>query len=81
MAENQKFEEIIKKRMEEFFTHNPGRAAYLGKEEYEMEVEPGTEGHIKENLKRFSQWIDELKQLDIEELNFENQISLKAMEY
>ncbi|NVM37909.1 MAG: DUF885 domain-containing protein, partial [Candidatus Lokiarchaeota archaeon] len=60
---------------------NPRIAVLFGKEEYEKVVESGTKEHIVENLKWFSQWIDELKQLDIEKLNFENKISLKAMEY
>jgi len=81
MDENQKFEEITNKRMKDFFERNPTIAARLGKEEYEKEVEPGTKEHLVENLKQFSVWIDELKQLDIEKLNFENQISLKAIEY
>ncbi|MFX1254040.1 MAG: DUF885 domain-containing protein [Promethearchaeota archaeon] len=80
MDENQKFEELINKRMEEFFKHNPGIATYLGKEEYEKEVEPGTKEHIEENIERFGQWIDEIKQLDFEKLNLDNQLSVKVME-
>jgi len=81
MDENQKFEQIINGGMEEYFKRNPRIAVQFGKEEYEKEVESGTKEHIVENLKWFSEWIDELKQLDIEKLNFENQISLKAMDY
>ena len=81
MDQNQKFEEIVNSGLEEYFKRNSRIAVQFGKEEYEKEVESGTKEHIAENLKWFSQWIDELKQLDIEKLNFENQISLKAMEY
>lgn len=81
MDENQKFGDIVNRGMEEYFKRNATIATRLGKEEYEKEVESGTKEHIVENLKQFSKWIDELKQLDIEKLNFENQISLKAMEY
>ena len=81
MDENKKFELIVNEGMEEYFKRNPRIAISFGKEEYEKEVESGTKEHIEENLKWFSQWIDELKQLDIEKLNFENKISLKAMEY
>ncbi len=81
MDENQKFEEIVNKGMEEYFKRNPRIAVYFGKEEYEKEVESGTKEHIEENLTWFGQWINELKQLDGEKLNFENKISLKVMEY
>lgn len=81
MDENQQFELIVNEGIEEYFKRNPRIAVKLGKEEYEKEVESGTKEHIAENLKWFSQWIDELKQLDIKKLNFENQISIKAMEY
>ncbi|MBA7558181.1 hypothetical protein ES705_50974 [subsurface metagenome] len=53
----------------------------FGKEEYEKVVESGTAEHIKENLKWFTEWIDELKQINNAKLSFENQITLKAMEY
>ncbi|TKJ19573.1 MAG: hypothetical protein CEE43_14785 [Promethearchaeota archaeon Loki_b32] len=81
MDENQKFEEIVNRGLEEYFKRNPRIAVQFGKEEYEKEVESGIKEHLVENLKWFSEWIDELKQLDVEKLNFENQISLKAMEY
>ena len=81
MIENQKFEVIVNKGMEEYFKRNPRKAVQLGKEEYECVVEPGTREHLVEKLTFFSEWLDELKQLDGEKLNFENQISLKAMEY
>jgi uncharacterized protein (DUF885 family) len=81
MDENQKFEDIVNRGIEEYFKRNPRIAVKFGKEEYEKEVESGTKEHIVENLKFFSKWIDELKQLDVEELNFENQISLKSMDY
>ncbi len=81
MDESQKFEEIVNRGLEEYFKRNKRIAVQFGKEEYEKEVESGTKEHIVENLKWFSEWIDELKQLDVEKLNFENQISLKAMEY
>ena len=81
MDENQKFEDIVNRGMEEYFKRNPRVAVKLGKEEYERVVESGTKEHIVENHKWFTQWIDELKQLDGEKLNFENQISLKAMDY
>jgi uncharacterized protein (DUF885 family) len=81
MDENQKFKEIVNTGIEEYFKRNPRIAVEFGKEEYEKEVESGTAEHIMENLKWFSQWIDELKQLDTEKLNFENEISLKALEY
>ncbi|MHA2473512.1 MAG: DUF885 domain-containing protein [Promethearchaeota archaeon] len=81
MDENQKFENIISRGMEEYFRRNPRMAVIFGKEEYEKVVESGTADHIEENLKWFSEWISEIKQLDIEKLCFENQISLKTMEY
>ena len=81
MDENQKFEDIVNRGMEEYFKRNPRISVKLGKEEYERVVESGTKEHIVENLKFFSEWIDQLKQLDGKKLNFENQISLKAMEY
>jgi len=81
MDENKKFEEIVNKGIDEYFKRNPRIAVMFGKEEYEKEVESGTKEHIEENLTWFGKWIDELKQLDIEKLNFDNQISLKAMKY
>lgn len=81
MDENQRFEEIINKGLEEFFKRNPRVAVQFGIEEYEKVIESGTAEHIMDNLKWFSQWVDELRQLNVERLNFENQISLKAMEY
>jgi uncharacterized protein (DUF885 family) len=81
MDENQKFEELVNRGLEEYFKRNPRIAVQFGNEEYEKVVESGTKEHIEENLKWFSQWIDELRQLNVERLNFENQISLKAMEY
>ena len=81
MDENQKFEDIVNRGMKECFKRNPRIAVKLGKEEYERVVESGTKEHIVENLKFFSEWIDELKQLDGQKLNFENQISLKSMDY
>ncbi len=81
MNEDQKFDIIVTRGMEEFFEHNARIAVKLGKEEYERVVESGTKEHIVENLKFFSEWIDELKQLDGKKLNFENQISLKTMSY
>ena len=81
MDENQKFKEIIDTGLEEYFKRNPRIAVEFGKEEYEKEVESGTAECIAENINWFSQWIDQLKQLDIEKLNFENKISLKTMEY
>ena len=79
--ENQKFDEIIKVGLEKLFKRSPRIAILLGKEEYEKEVESGTADHIVENLKWFTKWLDKLKHLDLKKLNFENQISLKAMEY
>jgi len=81
MDENQKFEEIVNKGIEEYFKRNPRIAVRFGKEEYERVVESGTEEHIEENLNEISRWIDELKQLDGEKLNFENRISRKAINY
>ncbi len=81
MEENQKFEDIVNRGMEEYFKRNPKIAVILGKDEYEKDVESGTKEHIEENLKWFTRWIDELKQLDVKELNFKNQITLKTMEY
>ena len=81
MDENQKFQEIVNKGLEEYFKRNPRIAIKFGKEEYEKVVESGTKEHIEENLKWFSQWIDEFKRLEVNKLNSENQISLKAMEY
>ena len=81
MNENQKFEEIISRGMEEYFKRHPILAVKFGKEEYEKVVESGTAEHIKENLKWFTEWIDKLKKLDNVKLSFENQITLKAMEY
>ena len=81
MNENQKFEEIISRGMEEYFKRHPRVAVKLGKEEYEKVVESGTAEHIKENLKWFTEWIDKLKKLDNVKISFENQITLKAMEY
>ncbi len=81
MDENQKFDDIVNRGLEQYFKRNPRIAVKFGKEEYENVVESGTKEHIEENLKFFSEWIDELKQLDVEQLNFENQISLKSMDY
>ncbi len=81
MDEDQKFENIVKKGIEAYLKHNPRIAVQLGKEEYEQVIESGTKEHLEENLKFFTDWIDELNQLDGENLNFENRISLKAMEY
>ncbi|MFX1566933.1 MAG: DUF885 family protein [Promethearchaeota archaeon] len=81
MNENRKFEEIVNRGIEEYFKRNPRSAVMFGKEEYEKVVESGTKEHIEENFKWFGQWIEELKQLDVEKLNFENKISLKDMEY
>ena len=81
MDENKKYDDRVDRGTNEFFKRNPRIAVTFGKEEYKKEVESGTKEHIEENLKWFSQWIDELKQLDIEKLNFENKISLRAMEY
>ena len=81
MDENLKFEEIVKRGIEEYFKCNPRIAVKFGKEEYESVVESGTKEHLIEKFKFFSKWVDELKQLDGENLNFENKISRKAMEY
>jgi len=81
MNENQKFDEIISRGMEEYFKRHPRIAVRFGKENYEKVVESGTAEHIKENLKWFTEWIDKLKKLDNVKLSFENQITLKAMEY
>ncbi|MFX1497253.1 MAG: DUF885 domain-containing protein [Promethearchaeota archaeon] len=81
MDENEKFEMIVHRGLEEYFKRNPRIAVKFGKEEYEKVVESGTKEHIEENLRWFSHWIDELKELDGEKLDFENQISLRAMEY
>lgn len=81
MDENEKFEMIVHSGLEEYFKRNPRIAVKFGKEEYEKVVESGTKDHIEENLRWFSHWIDELKKLDDEKLDFENKISLKAMEY
>ncbi|MFX0021308.1 MAG: DUF885 domain-containing protein [Candidatus Hermodarchaeota archaeon] len=81
MGEDLKFEEIINNGMEEYFKRNPRIAVKFGKEEYEKEIESGTTKHIEDNLNWFGQWIDELKQLDVRKLNFENQITLETMEY
>jgi uncharacterized protein (DUF885 family) len=81
MNEDQKCEVIVNRRMEKYLKCNPRIAVKLGKEEYEKVVESGTKEQLVENLKFFSEWIDELKQLDGEKLNFENQISLKSMDY
>ena len=81
MDENQKFENVVNRGMEEYFKQNPRIAVIMGKDEYEKEVESGTKEHLEENLKNFTQWIDKLKQLDVEELNFKNQITLKTMDY
>ena len=51
MNEDQKFEEIISRGMEEYFKRHPKIAVKFGKEEYEKVVESGTAEHIKENLK------------------------------
>ncbi|NVM43862.1 MAG: DUF885 domain-containing protein [Candidatus Lokiarchaeota archaeon] len=81
MDENQQFGLIVNEGMEEYFKRNPRIAVQLGKEEFECVVESGTKEHLVENLKFFGEWIDKLKQLNAEKLNFENQISLKAMAY
>jgi uncharacterized protein (DUF885 family) len=81
MNENQKFEEVAKKGLEEYFQRNPGVAVNLGREEYQNEVESGTKEHIEDNLKRLGQWLDKFKQLDRVKLDFENQISIKALDY
>jgi len=81
MDENKKFEEIINRGIEEYFKRNPRVAVMFGKEEYEKVIESGTKEHIEENLIWFGEWIEELKHLDIEKLNFDNRISLKYMEY
>jgi hypothetical protein len=81
MDENKKFEEIVNRGIEEYFKQNPRIAVIFGKKEYEKEVESGTKEHLEENLIWFGQWIDDLKQLEFEKLNFENQITLETMEY
>ncbi len=81
MDENQKFEEIVNRGTEEYFKRHPRIAVRFGKEEYEKVVESGTAEHIKAKLKWFTEWIDKLKKLDNVKLSFENQITLKAMEY
>lgn len=81
MDESQKFEDIVNRGMKEYLKRNPRIAVILGKEEYEKDVGSGTKEHLEENLKWFTRWIDELKQLDVKELNFKNQITLKTMEY
>jgi len=81
MDENQKFQKLVNRGIEEYFKRNPRIAVKFGKEEYEKVVESGTKEHIEDNLKWFRHWIDEIKELNCEKLNFENQISLKAMEY
>ena len=81
MDENQKFEEIVDRGMEEYFKLSPRIAVKFGKEEYESIVESGTKEHLIEKLKFFSKWIAQLKQLDGEKLNLENRISRKAVEY
>ena len=81
MDENQKFEDKVKKGMENYFRRNPKIAVIFGKEEYEMEVESGTGEHIEDNLKWFTLWIDELRQLNEKKLNFENKITLKTIRY
>jgi len=81
MDENAKFEELVDAGIEEYFQRNPRVAVNFGKEEYEKTVESGTKEHIEENLRLFGQWLEKLKKLDNEKLNFENQISLKALEY
>ncbi|MCK4285463.1 MAG: DUF885 domain-containing protein [Candidatus Lokiarchaeota archaeon] len=81
MDESQGFEDIVNRGMKEYLKRNPRIAVILGKEEYEKDVGSGTKEHLEENLKWFTRWIDELKQLDVKELNFKNQITLKTMEY
>ncbi|MFX1501426.1 MAG: DUF885 family protein [Promethearchaeota archaeon] len=81
MDQNKKFEEIANRGIKEYFKRNPRIAVMFGKEEYEKEVESGSKEHIEENLIWFGKWIDEFTELDVEKLNFENKISLKAMEY
>ncbi|MFX0012767.1 MAG: DUF885 family protein [Candidatus Hermodarchaeota archaeon] len=81
MDVNKGFEDLVKRGIEEYFKRNPRIAVQFGKEEYERIVESGTKEHIEENLRWFGQWINELKQLEVEKLNFENKISLKALEY
>lgn len=81
MDENTKFDQIVDRRLKEYFKRNPRMAVKLGKEEYEKVVESGTKEHLEENLNWFTKWINELKELKTEKLNFENQISLKTLEY
>lgn len=81
MDENEKFENIVKGGLKEYFKRNPRVAVNLGKEEYQNEVESGTKEHIEDNLKWLGQWLDEFKQLEGEKLNFENRISIKALDY
>ncbi|MFX0094041.1 MAG: DUF885 domain-containing protein [Candidatus Hodarchaeota archaeon] len=81
MDENQKFEEMVNKYFEEFFKRNPTAATYLGKKEYEKQLEPGTKNHLEENLTQVGQWIKEAKQFDQIKLNFENRLAIEVMEY
>ncbi|MFX1254039.1 MAG: DUF885 domain-containing protein [Promethearchaeota archaeon] len=81
MDENQKFEEIINKNIAEFFRRNPSSGAYAGKQEFENVVEPGTKEHLEENLAFFTQWLDDLKQLDIKKLSLEHRFILERLEY
>lgn len=81
MDENQKFQEIANSGLEEYFNRNPRIAVNFGKEGYEKKLESATKEHIEENLKWFGHWVDQFKQLKFESLNFENKISLKAIEY
>ena len=57
MDENQKFEIIVKKGIEDYFKRNPRIVVKFGKEEYERVAESGTREHVEENLKKTNQWI------------------------
>ncbi|MFX1279123.1 MAG: hypothetical protein ACFFA3_06875 [Promethearchaeota archaeon] len=74
MNEDQKFQEIISRGIKQYFKLNPEMAVLFGKDEYEDEIESGTKEHIRNRLTWFTQWLDEVKQLDYEQLNFETKL-------
>ncbi|MFX0151171.1 MAG: DUF885 domain-containing protein [Candidatus Hodarchaeota archaeon] len=80
MSENQKFEEIHNRILEVFFKYNPSIAAYLGKEEYEKELEEGTKEFYEEFVSKYSECIHELKQVDLNKLSREDRYSLRILE-
>ncbi|MFX0094040.1 MAG: DUF885 domain-containing protein [Candidatus Hodarchaeota archaeon] len=81
MDENQKFEEMVNKNLDEFLKRNPSLAIFLGKKEYEKDLEPGTKEHQEKTLALFSQWIEDANRFDLDKLSPENRLAIEILNY